>query len=355
MGQHPIQIARAVHDGYGPGERAVLGRSVFAVGNGERDRQHRRDDVGRQLEPDPDCPCDVPAVDDVVDEVEADRHGARKRCGCSELGQGEGGVEHPVRRERVEHIGGRCTIGGRRIGLHRANDGGRVPYRQVGAVAPGGRGKATVLNRHVGQQIGEIPACARCRPAQVGGCHLRDDVYRRQNGGVVEWPNIGYRMHPHIICANIRYGNVYHLRMARRPDLAAMLTPLVREMIAAELPILEAHGLSMWGYIVLLALDHSPMRSQAALAEAIGADKTRIIPTLDDLQQRGYIERRPDPDDRRVRLLALTEAGRSVKDGAQTAIQRGEERWLSVLSAADRRAFLRVLAALSGADIPAGR
>jgi DNA-binding MarR family transcriptional regulator len=134
-----------------------------------------------------------------------------------------------------------------------------------------------------------------------------------------------------------------------------MLTPLVREMIAAELPILEAHGLSMWGYIVLLALDHSPMRSQAALAEAIGADKTRIIPTLDDLQQRGYIERRPDPDDRRVRLLALTEAGRSVKDGAQTAIQRGEERWLSVLSAADRRAFLRVLAALSGADIPAGR
>jgi DNA-binding MarR family transcriptional regulator len=142
---------------------------------------------------------------------------------------------------------------------------------------------------------------------------------------------------------------------ATRPDLAAMLTPLVRELIAAELPVLEAHGLSMWAYIVLLALDRSPMRSQAALAEAIGADKTRIIPTLDDLQARGYIERRPDPDDRRVRLLTLTESGRVAKDATQQAIQRGEERWLSKLSSADRRAFLRVLAQLSGTDLPAGR
>ncbi|ORW32069.1 MarR family transcriptional regulator [Mycobacterium paraense] len=136
---------------------------------------------------------------------------------------------------------------------------------------------------------------------------------------------------------------------ARRPDLAAMMGPLVRELIAAEIPVLEAHGLSMWGYVVLNALDRSPVRSQAALAEAIGADKTRIIPTLDELQNRGYIERRPDPEDRRVRLLALTEAGRAAKDGAQQDIQRGEERWLGRLSADDRRAFLRVLRQLSDA------
>jgi DNA-binding MarR family transcriptional regulator len=142
---------------------------------------------------------------------------------------------------------------------------------------------------------------------------------------------------------------------ARRPDLAAMLTPLVRDLIAAELPVLDAHGLTMWAYIVLLALDQSPVRSQAALAETIGADKTRIIPTLDDLQQRGYIERRPDPDDRRVRLLALTESGRDVKTATQAAIQRGEERWLATLSGPDRRVFLRVLAQLSGSDLPAGR
>jgi len=136
-------------------------------------------------------------------------------------------------------------------------------------------------------------------------------------------------------------------RRAKRPDLAAMLAPLLRELMTAERPVLEAHGLSMWAYAVLTALDQSAMRTQAALAEAIGADKTRIIPFLDELQEHGYIERRPDPDDRRVRLLAITDAGRAVKDAIQADIQNGEERWLQELSADDRRVFLRVLQQLS--------
>ncbi len=129
-----------------------------------------------------------------------------------------------------------------------------------------------------------------------------------------------------------------------------MLAPLMRRLIALETPVLAEHGVSMWGYAVLSALDESPVRSQAALAEAIGADKTRIIPTLDELQERGYIERVPDPADRRVRLLEITEAGRALKDSVQTEIQRGEERWLSALSPADRRAFLRALHEMTGVE-----
>jgi DNA-binding MarR family transcriptional regulator len=126
-----------------------------------------------------------------------------------------------------------------------------------------------------------------------------------------------------------------------------MLAPLIREMIAAELPVLQTHGLSMWGYSVLVALDRSAIRTQTALAEAIGADKTRIIAILDELQQSGLIERVADPEDRRARLLAITKEGRRVKEAAQAAIQRSEERWLGTLSATDRAAFLRVLQQLS--------
>jgi DNA-binding MarR family transcriptional regulator len=136
----------------------------------------------------------------------------------------------------------------------------------------------------------------------------------------------------------------------RRDDLAAMLHPLLRDLVAAELPILAAHNVSMWGYAVLNALDRSPVRTQAALAEAIGADKTRIIGTLDELQQRGYIERRPDPDDRRVRLLEITAAGRAAKNAVQSDIQRGEERLLAELTAEERAVFLRVLARLTRAE-----
>src|ERR1700691_579808 len=157
-------------------------------------------------------------------------------------------------------------------------------------------------------------------------------------------------MHTHIICVRLLSVQLYHqsvMRKATRPDLAEMLVDLARKTVAAEQPVLAAHGLSMWGYIVLSALDRSPIRTQAALAEAIGADKTRIIPTLDELQERRYIERIPDPADRRARLLAITESGRSIKNAAQVDIQRGEERWLGQLSANDRGVFLRVLQQLS--------
>jgi MarR family transcriptional regulator, organic hydroperoxide resistance regulator len=132
-----------------------------------------------------------------------------------------------------------------------------------------------------------------------------------------------------------------------RPDLAALIGPLGRTLMAAELPVLRAHDLSMWGYTVLVHLEDEPVRTQVALAQAIGADKTRIIPILDDLQDRGLIRREPDPDDRRVRLVSLTPRGRRVRQSAQEAIQCQEERLLARLPAAERRAFLHALQVLS--------
>jgi DNA-binding MarR family transcriptional regulator len=133
----------------------------------------------------------------------------------------------------------------------------------------------------------------------------------------------------------------------QRRDLAAMLQPLLRALIAAELPVLASHGISMWGYVVLNALDPGPARTQAALAHAIGADKTRIIAILDELQQAGLIAREPDPADRRARLLSITPAGRRTRLAVQTDIQANENRVLAVLPAADRQAFLRSVEALS--------
>jgi DNA-binding MarR family transcriptional regulator len=91
------------------------------------------------------------------------------------------------------------------------------------------------------------------------------------------------------------------------------------------------------------------VRTQAALAEAIGADKTRIIEHLDDLQERGLISREPDPADRRARVLRLTPRGRRVRDSAQRAIQANEQRLLGLVSAAERDSFLRTLHRLAEA------
>lgn len=132
-----------------------------------------------------------------------------------------------------------------------------------------------------------------------------------------------------------------------RSDLAAMIVPLGRALVAAELPVLRQHGLAMWAYAVLLRLDDEPVRTQAALAREIGADKTRIIGVLDDLEERGLIRRQPDPTDRRARLLSLTPTGHRLRDTVQEAIQQREERLLARLPEDDRRGFLNALQALA--------
>jgi DNA-binding MarR family transcriptional regulator len=162
-------------------------------------------------------------------------------------------------------------------------------------------------------------------------------------------------MHALTIYRSTRYVKAYRVPVTtdERPDLAAMLLPLTRALIDAEGPVLAANGLSMWGYTVLTALATGPTRTQAALAQAIRADKTRIIAVLDGLQERGLIERTPDPADRRVRLLAITPAGRRVYARTRAGIRAGEERVLALVPAADRRAFVRVLRALSDVDVAA--
>ena len=126
-----------------------------------------------------------------------------------------------------------------------------------------------------------------------------------------------------------------------------MVARLARLLIALEEPILAEAGVSMWGYVVLTALRAEPMRTQVALAKTISADKTRLIPVLDDLQRRGLIEREPDPADRRVRLLALTDAGRDLHSSVRAAIRAAEREVLDRLSTGDEQVFLRALQNLS--------
>jgi MarR family transcriptional regulator, lower aerobic nicotinate degradation pathway regulator len=75
---------------------------------------------------------------------------------------------------------------------------------------------------------------------------------------------------------------------------------------------------------VLLVLDRSGPLSQTRIGEELGADKSAMGRTVDDLERLGAAERRADPADRRARQVSLTAEGvqlvaRAKRAAAETA------------------------------------
>jgi DNA-binding MarR family transcriptional regulator len=64
---------------------------------------------------------------------------------------------------------------------------------------------------------------------------------------------------------------------------------------------------------------------------------------VDALQERGLVERRPDPDDRRATLVALTREGLRVGKAIRSARTAEAERFFGELSQTDRAQLTRIL------------
>jgi len=60
---------------------------------------------------------------------------------------------------------------------------------------------------------------------------------------------------------------------------------------------------------ILRAIAGEPGRSQQALSEQLGLLPSRVVAFVDDLEQRGLLQRRRNPGDRRLYALYLTEQG----------------------------------------------
>lgn len=132
-----------------------------------------------------------------------------------------------------------------------------------------------------------------------------------------------------------------------RDDLGALFAGVTRRLIDAERPLLDAHGLSMWGYVALTELAQGPAPTQLALARAMHYDKTRLIRVLDDLQRDGLVAREPDPADRRNLVVRLTPEGERRRRAAQKDIHAMEDALLADLKAGERDQLRALLGRLA--------
>jgi DNA-binding MarR family transcriptional regulator len=128
-----------------------------------------------------------------------------------------------------------------------------------------------------------------------------------------------------------------------RHDLHWLAAQLKYGLSTIETEIVRRHGMSLWGYTVLVEVVSGPARSQLALAAAVPVDKTKLVALLDELESAELVRRRPDPRDRRARLVEPTEAGRATHAAAGAEIRAVEDALLADLDAAQREEFLRTL------------
>lgn len=111
-------------------------------------------------------------------------------------------------------------------------------------------------------------------------------------------------------------------------------------------------ALEPWELSPSLARALSVLARDGDLRLSALADKLRIVPrsateVVDDLERLGLVARRPDPDDRRAVLVALTTEGEHTSRAIQEAREAEGERFFEALDASERADLARVLRKLS--------
>lgn len=100
-------------------------------------------------------------------------------------------------------------------------------------------------------------------------------------------------------------------------------------------------------FAVLRVLAAEGSSHQSVVAERAALDRSSASEVLRRLEARGWTGRRPEPGDRRVRLVSLTDAGRGVLDSVAGGVERIQQRILEPVPPADRRRLVEVLAVVA--------
>jgi DNA-binding MarR family transcriptional regulator len=115
-----------------------------------------------------------------------------------------------------------------------------------------------------------------------------------------------------------------------------------------ETPLQREAGLTLFEYLALSQVSEAPERRlrMSELAFLANGSLSRLSNVVKRFEQRGWVERSPDPGDGRYTLVTLTDAGFEKVVAAAPTHVRSVLKVLDPLTAADQQALARIAAKL---------
>lgn len=113
---------------------------------------------------------------------------------------------------------------------------------------------------------------------------------------------------------------------------------------------LEPVGIDPREFLLMRFVAASDGPSQHALAERLAVPPSRMVALVDRLEESGFVERRPDPEDRRVRRLYLTRKGRGVLERAGRIAIDYETRLCAGINREERELLIDLLQKLQASQ-----
>jgi DNA-binding MarR family transcriptional regulator len=126
-------------------------------------------------------------------------------------------------------------------------------------------------------------------------------------------------------------------------DFGWALGVLLRSYRDQVAPVLTDFPQGSRGYQTLSEVVNGHQPSQLALANRLGIDRTVMTYLVDDLEQAGLVERKPNPQDRRQRQVIATPKGRGALTTLCKQVAEAEDAILGPLDEAERAVFRRLL------------
>jgi DNA-binding MarR family transcriptional regulator len=99
-------------------------------------------------------------------------------------------------------------------------------------------------------------------------------------------------------------------------------------------------------YASLIAIHTHPGIDATRLSAVIAFDRSTLGNVVERLQAKGLIERKPDSEDKRVKLLTITKQGAALLREIMPAVDRAQARMLQPLKPSDRKMLMALLGQL---------